>query len=218
MKKRKNLSNISKVEIYPETSNLHELEIKPAASDSSRTKTKFKEIQKKSDSKAEPPKVSSEKELQILVESQKEVNDGRVLFQGSEKYNGWKKVEFYLDQQIPVCKAYYETGYCSFGDACRFLHTRDKIEASSTIDKENEIKAFKAIMEKNKKIGEMNAPEVCPICSKIYIRPIITICHHKFCQKCALDRYEHDPSCAVCGKDTMGIFNLYQDSHFSSNK
>lgn len=35
----------------------------------------------------------------------------------------------------------------------------------------------------------------------------MTKCGHYFCEKCALSRYRKNPSCAICGAGTNGIFN-----------
>ena len=34
-----------------------------------------------------------------------------------------------MDHQPDICKDYYETGYCGWGDACKFLHMREKFTA-----------------------------------------------------------------------------------------
>ena len=47
------------------------------------------------------------------------------------------------------------------------------------------------------------------ICKKEYKAPIITKCGHYFCEACAIDRYrKKNPSCAICGGRTDGVFNV----------
>lgn len=52
-----------------------------------------------------------------------------------------------------------------------------------------------------------NIPFVCIICEESYKSPVITRCGHYFCEKCALNRYRKDPTCAACGAGTNGVFN-----------
>ena len=196
-------------------------DITPSKVDNSRaniSKLKKAEIQVHSDIKPQQAEVSSDKDLLKRVEMKIEPSDGREQFQDAAKYNGWRKVEYFLDQQNVICENFSKTGYCAFGDACKYLHTRDKFSSSYEADRELEAKAYLELTDKVKKAGELAQPEVCPICSKMYVRPVITMCHHKFCQKCAQERYNTDETCAVCGKNTMGVFNLCQDSRFSSEE
>ena len=51
----------------------------------------------------------------------------------------------------------------------------------------------------------------CVICKESYRSAIVTRCGHFFCEPCALQRYRSDPSCAVCGADTGGVFSLLGD-------
>ena len=51
-------------------------------------------------------------------------------------------------------------------------------------------------------------PFACVICKDKYKDPIITKCGHYFCESCALKRYRKDPSCAICGAGTGGVFNV----------
>ena len=51
-------------------------------------------------------------------------------------------------------------------------------------------------------------PFACVICKKEYKNPIVTKCVHYFCEQCAIDRYrKKNPSCAICGGRTDGVFN-----------
>jgi RING finger protein 113A len=52
-----------------------------------------------------------------------------------------------------------------------------------------------------------NIPFVCIICEEDYKAPVTTRCGHYFCERCALQRYRKDPSCAACGAGTGGVFN-----------
>ncbi|KAK8151495.1 hypothetical protein IWX90DRAFT_490830 [Phyllosticta citrichinensis] len=131
-----------------------------------------------------------------------------------------------IDYAPDVCKDYKQTGFCGFGDSCKFLHAREDYAAGWKLDREWEINT------KGKKLGgtvvssanrdaktgedEENEEEAkllekipfaCIICKKPYAQPVVTNCGHYFCEKCALTRFRKNPSCAVCGAGTGGRFN-----------
>ena len=41
-----------------------------------------------------------------------------------------------FDYQPDVCKDYKETGYCGFGDACKFVHDRSDYKSGWQLEKE----------------------------------------------------------------------------------
>ncbi|OHT06631.1 Pre-mRNA-splicing factor CWC24 [Tritrichomonas foetus] len=162
--------------------------------------------------KAAKEKKAPEKDLKLLHQKAEEPADGRVESHDASRNNGWRKIEFTIDQQIPICKDFRDTGYCTWGGACKYYHTREDTPSTSQMDTRN---AWKAHMEteqrkeferRRKKIVTLE-PDVCQICHKLLKDPIITKCEHQFCSTCAMKRYLTDPTCAICGKDTDGIFN-----------
>lgn len=126
-----------------------------------------------------------------------------------------------------VCKDYKQTGFCGFGDSCKFLHAREDYKQGWQLDKdwENVTKGKKisgktvASANRTKAENEDGAsdddddamlegiPFACIICKKPYVNPIVTKCGHYFCEACALKRYRKNPSCAACGAGTAGVFN-----------
>ena len=125
-----------------------------------------------------------------------------------------------------VCKDYKTTGFCGFGDSCKYLHAREDYKAGWQLDKE-----WETVTKGKKNIGgtkiasaNRNAAEpedsdeedamlegipfACILCRENYKDPIITKCGHYFCESCALKRYRKDPSCAACGSGTGGVFNV----------
>jgi RING finger protein 113A len=42
------------------------------------------------------------------------------------------------DYQPDICKDYKETGYCGFGDSCKFLHDRGDYKSGWQLDREFE--------------------------------------------------------------------------------
>ncbi|MCJ1376497.1 RNA-splicing factor [Loxospora ochrophaea] len=126
-----------------------------------------------------------------------------------------------------VCKDYKQTGFCGFGDSCKFLHAREDYKQGWELDKEWEIGTKgkklggKTVASANRnnagKDGEADSddddallegiPFACVVCKKPYTNPIVTKCGHYFCEACALQRYKKNPSCAICGAGTGGVFN-----------
>lgn len=123
-----------------------------------------------------------------------------------------------------VCKDYKQTGFCGFGDNCKYLHAREDYKQGWQLDRDWEVNT------KGKKMSGTTVasanrngqsaqdddddeaqleriPFACIICKKPYTNPIVTKCGHYFCEACALKRYRKDPSCAACGSGTNGVFN-----------
>ncbi|SLM39790.1 pre-mrna splicing factor cwc24 [Lasallia pustulata] len=126
-----------------------------------------------------------------------------------------------------VCKDYKQTGFCGFGDSCKFLHAREDYKQGWQLDKdwENVTKgkmiSGKTVASANRdKAGNVDGasdddgdavlegiPFACIICKRPYTNPVVTKCGHYFCEACALKRYRKYPSCAACGAGTAGVFN-----------
>ena len=123
-----------------------------------------------------------------------------------------------------VCKDYKQTGYCGFGDSCKFLHAREDYKQGWELDRDWEIGTKgkkivgKTVASANRTNGTtdedgdddallQSIPFACIICKKPYTNPIVTKCGHYFCEECALKRYRKDPSCAACSSGTGGVFN-----------
>ena len=126
-----------------------------------------------------------------------------------------------------VCKDYKQTGFCGFGDSCKFLHAREDYKQGWELDRDWEIGT------KGKKVGGRTVasanrggksrdgdeedededavlegiPFACLLCKRPYANPIVTKCGHYFCEACALQRYRRNPACAACGAGTGGVFN-----------
>ncbi|KAJ2903704.1 Pre-mRNA-splicing factor cwc-24 [Zalerion maritima] len=126
-----------------------------------------------------------------------------------------------------VCKDYKQTGFCGFGDNCKFLHAREDYKQGWQLDREweNVTKGKKNVQgtvvgsADRSRVGGgedgdddddamlENIPFACIICKGDYREPIMTRCGHYFCEPCALKRYRKEPSCAACGASTNGVFN-----------
>jgi len=111
-----------------------------------------------------------------------------------------------VDYQPDVCKDYKETGYCGFGDTCKFLHDRGTYLAGWQLDKLAENPQKQAGDDSDSDSDE-DVPFACLICRKHYTDPIVTRCGHYFCSACAIKRFAKTPKCIACGAPTGGIFN-----------
>ncbi|OAA60126.1 CCCH and RING finger protein (Znf183) [Cordyceps fumosorosea ARSEF 2679] len=133
-----------------------------------------------------------------------------------------------MDFAPDVCKDYRKTGFCGFGDNCKYLHSREDVKQGWQLDKDWDVTSkgkthlggtVVASANRNGTAGgdaaadaEEDAmlekiPFKCIICEGDYREPVITRCGHYFCEPCALKRYRKDPTCAACGAGTNGVFN-----------
>jgi RING finger protein 113A len=131
-----------------------------------------------------------------------------------------------------VCKDYKKTGFCGFGDSCKFLHAREDYKQGWQLDREWEKDKFskkggttvasaasrngtsassgaKRTTEEEEAEAKMleKIPFACVICEESYKNPIVTNCNHYFCEDCAIKRFRKTPTCAICGAGTGGVFN-----------
>ncbi len=82
-----------------------------------------------------------------------------------------------VDYQPDVCKDYKETGFCGYGDSCKFLHDRGDYLAGWQLDKMGE--EVKVVEEEE----EEEVPFACLICRQEFTEPVVTKCGHYFCMK-----------------------------------
>ena len=128
------------------------------------------------------------------------------------------------DYSPDVCKDYKQTGWCGFGDSCKFLHAREDYKQGWQLDREweNVAKGKKnlggTVMSRRGEKEDLDSDEelaqqlegipfACIICREDYKYPIVTKCGHYFCEACALKRFRKTPACAACGTGTGGVFN-----------
>jgi len=108
-----------------------------------------------------------------------------------------------VDYQPDVCKSYKETGFCGYGDSCKFMHDRGDYLAGWQLDHMADGPAAQAVPEDE----EEELPFACLICKKEFTAPVVTKCGHYFCMNCATKRFIKSPKCYACGAPTSGIFN-----------
>lgn len=107
------------------------------------------------------------------------------------------------DYQPDVCKDFKQTGYCGYGDSCKFLHSRDDFKAGWSLNYEWKIDKNEISDEKEKVLK--NIPFKCILCKDNYKDPVVTKCGHYFCSKCFIHRSKKVTICAICDVDTHGV-------------
>ncbi len=141
---------------------------------------------------------------------------------GPSKPSSNYRMSILVDYQPDVCKDYKETGYCGFGDSCKFLHDRGDYKAGWQLDRdwEEEQKARKERERQGWVDGDHSddnedsdddMPFACFICRDPWADcsdPVVTTCGHYFCEQCALKHNAKTGKCFVCNEPTRGIFNV----------
>ncbi|KAI3877651.1 hypothetical protein MKW92_017709 [Papaver armeniacum] len=128
-----------------------------------------------------------------------------------------------FDYQPDVCKDYKETGYCGFGDSCKFVHDRGDYKSGWQMEKEWEEAekirkrnlALKTDDEDDRERANVSdddaLPSVCSICRQSFVDPVVTKCKHYFCEHCARKHHSKNKKCFVCDIPTLGLFNTAQE-------
>lgn len=136
------------------------------------------------------------------------------------------------DYQPDICKDYKETGYCGFGDSCKFLHDRSdykagwQLELDHAAQQRGEAESDEDDAKYEIHSDEETLPFKCFICRNSFVNPVVTKyvysqsyvqkllqnififrCKHYFCEKCALENYKKSQRCIICSQQTNGIFN-----------
>lgn len=113
------------------------------------------------------------------------------------------------DYQPDICKDYKETGFCGFGDSCKFLHDRTDYKHGWQLEREYQAGEYQQDDDDKYEIPSdtEDLPFKCYICRKSFVEPVVTKCKHYFCEKCALERYRKTTRCFACNAQTNGIFN-----------
>lgn len=112
------------------------------------------------------------------------------------------------DYQPDICKDYKETGYCGFGDSCKFLHDRSDYKFGWQLEREEMHQHSDEDEPSSYEIHdeEDNVPFKCFICRDSFTEPVVTKCGHYFCEKCALANFKKSTRCYICNQQTNGVF------------
>ncbi|KAJ2939337.1 hypothetical protein O0L34_g13435 [Tuta absoluta] len=115
------------------------------------------------------------------------------------------------DYQPDICKDYKETGFCGFGDSCKFLHDRSDYKHGWQLEREEGGETHPAGGVGGDSDYEIHSDEELPfkcfICRSSFTDPVVTKCKHYFCEKCALENYKKSSRCFICNTQTNGMFN-----------
>ncbi|ERE73486.1 Zinc finger, RING-type containing protein [Cricetulus griseus] len=113
------------------------------------------------------------------------------------------------DYQPDICKDYKETGFCGFGDSCKFLHDRSDYKHGWQIERELDEGRYGVYEDENYEVesDDEEIPFKCFICRQTFRNPVVTKCKHYFCETCALQHFRTTPRCYVCEQQTHGVFN-----------
>lgn len=160
---------------------------------------------------------------------------------GAEKGGGWHgplratthiRSSVRVDYQPDLCKDYKETGYCGYGDGCKFMHDRGDYKSGWEIERDWEAKQKEqkaAKLSRHRRVGaegegsdeeedgeeqDDELPFACFICRRPWdehSEPVVTKCQHYFCEQCALKHHQRNPRCFVCEVPTNGLFNVAKD-------
>ena len=155
---------------------------------------------------------------------------------GANKYTGTKgpirapqfvRNTCRFDYQPDVCKDYKDTGFCGYGDSCKFMHDRGdyktgwQLEAEFQRQKERERERkmlgkldgedSEEERERDKfriKDGGDELPFACHICRGPFNDPMVTQCGHYFCANCASQHFrQKNTRCPICEKQTYGMLS-----------
>ncbi|GAV55827.1 hypothetical protein ZYGR_0AY02200 [Zygosaccharomyces rouxii] len=116
------------------------------------------------------------------------------------------KVSILTDFHPDVCKDFKQTGYCGYGDSCKFLHSRDDFKTGWKMNQDWKIDESSNSKDNESKVEGI--PFKCVICKDDYKSPIVTNCGHYFCSNCFTQRVRKNPNCAICGRDTNGVAKI----------
>ncbi|XP_065618410.1 zinc finger CCCH domain-containing protein 1, partial [Quercus suber] len=150
------------------------------------------------------------------------------------------RVSARFDYQPDICKDSKETGYCGYGDSCKFMHDRGDYKSGWQMEKEWD--EAEKVRKRNLALGlddeddggvdpgeedddDDSLPFACFICRQPFVDAVVTKCKHYFCEHCALKeeglelyvdmvlgRAVYDVCTQMCHRGNMfGFLLLYND-------
>jgi len=185
------------------------------ATSSERTKSSQSHLDTVASERSAMPAETADKHNSMTITAQKR-DKNKPKWVGPRKAPANIRMTTVIDYNPSLCKDYNETGFCGYGDSCKFLHDRGDYKGGWQLEKEWEEKQKR---EKAKLMGEEvsdeedyaidsdeDLPFACYICREDFKNPVVTRCEHYFCEECALKRYAKNKGCAVCKQPTSGFY------------
>ncbi|CAI4035229.1 hypothetical protein SMKI_12G3780 [Saccharomyces mikatae IFO 1815] len=113
-----------------------------------------------------------------------------------------------MDFQPDVCKDFKQTGYCGYGDSCKFLHSRDDFKTGWKLNQDWNAE------EEDSKTATLDLDKIpfkCTLCKEDYKSPVVTSCGHYFCASCFAKEMKKGTRCSICHKETHGSAKVASD-------
>lgn len=115
-----------------------------------------------------------------------------------------------LDYAREVCKDYKDTGFCGFGDSCKFIHDRGEHEQVTKLNAAWEAFRDKKSVSSATSSTDLKTDRICGICKVPFTEKITILsaipCNHLFCSTCALSSEKTKRRCQVCKAPINGQF------------
>uniref|UniRef100_A0A7N2R5A5 C3H1-type domain-containing protein n=1 Tax=Quercus lobata TaxID=97700 RepID=A0A7N2R5A5_QUELO len=133
------------------------------------------------------------------------------------------RVSVRFDYQPDICKDYKETGYCGYGDSCKFMHDRGDYKSGWQMEKEWD--EAEKVRKRNLALGlddeddggvdpgedddddDDSLPFACFICRQPFVDAVVTKCKHYFCEHCALKILKSEASNGLNFK--LVVYEIY---------
>eukprot|EP00033_Pygsuia_biforma_P002366 GCRY01002617.1.p1 GENE.GCRY01002617.1~~GCRY01002617.1.p1 ORF type:complete len:310 (-),score=64.25 GCRY01002617.1:23-952(-) len=150
----------------------------------------------------------------------REKPSGKSMHRGPVRAPSNIRVTAVIDYQPDVCKDYKETGYCGYGDNCKFLHDRGDYKSGWQLERDWDEEQEKKRLRRERGYdtdsdasggeddeADDGIPFACFICREPFTDPVVTPCGHYFCLHCAVAHNKESSNCFVCDQPTHGILN-----------
>lgn len=106
-----------------------------------------------------------------------------------------------FDYQMNICKDFQKTGFCRYGDECKFVHERDSYDTTNKFMPNYKATSTKILNRSknssNKEIAQEDALK-CVLCTNNPSSPMRIKCGHLCCEACFLKGCSQNAECSLC--------------------